>query len=54
MNDLFKTILKDFHNSLPVRDVKPRDLQVPLRSGKNHIPNRSTAKWEDFPFFHVV
>ena len=34
MKDLLKTILRDFQRSLPRRDVMPRDLQVPLQSGK--------------------
>ncbi len=34
MKELLKTIIKDFHKSLPRTDVIPRDLQTPLQSKK--------------------
>lgn len=34
MKEVFKTIIKDYHLSLPKNDVKQRDLQIPLNSGK--------------------
>ena len=34
MKEVFKTIIRDFHLSLPKKDVKKRELQVPLNSGK--------------------
>lgn len=34
MKELFKTIIKDFHNSLPRGDVKKRELKVPFNSRK--------------------
>lgn len=54
MKDLFKTILKDFHHSLPVKGVKPRELQVPVRSGKiiSLIGPRRSGK--TFYFYHII
>ena len=34
MKDLLKSIVRDFHLSLPRQDVMPRDLKVPVQSGK--------------------
>jgi predicted AAA+ superfamily ATPase len=34
MNNLLKTIIKDFHKSLPKSHVRNRKLQVPLDSNK--------------------
>ena len=34
MKNIFKTIIKDFQSRLPIEDVQPRELQVPVNSGK--------------------
>ena len=34
MKELFKTIIKDFHAQIPFREVRKRELQIPLRSQK--------------------
>jgi len=34
MKELFKTIIKDFHAHIPFKEVRKRELQIPLRSQK--------------------
>jgi len=54
MKELLKTILRDFHLSLPRLNVMPRDLQVPMRSGKivSLIGPRRCGK--TYYFYHLI
>lgn len=54
MKDLFKTLIADFHKSLPVKNVLPRELKLPIRSSKiiSLIGPRRSGK--TFYFFQMI